>query len=52
MLRQIDTSNAALALAVKQFGSNIDPSRAADFVNFAIEKFARLGLLMAETPGA
>jgi hypothetical protein len=43
---------AALASAVKQFANNIEPSRAGDFVNYALEKFARLGLLMAETPTA
>jgi SAM-dependent methyltransferase len=37
---------AALASAVRQFAINIDPSRAPDFVKFALEKFARLGLLM------
>jgi SAM-dependent methyltransferase len=37
----------ALAAAVKQGAFNIDPSRAGDFVDFALEKFARLGLLMA-----
>ena len=40
---------AALAAAVKQIAVNIESSRAADFVNFALEKFARLGLLMADT---
>ena len=39
---------AALASAVKQIAVNIDPSRAQDFVNYALEKFARLGLLMAD----
>ena len=38
---------AALVAAVPQFAVNIDPSRAPDFVKFALEKFARLGLLMA-----
>ena len=41
---------AALASAVKQIAVSIDPSRAEDFVNYALEKFARLGLLMAEEP--
>ena len=39
---------AALASAVRQFVVHIDPSRAADFVKFALEKFARLGLLMGD----
>jgi hypothetical protein len=39
---------AALATAVRQFAANIDPSLAPDFVKFALEKFARLGLLMAD----
>ena len=39
---------AALAAAVKQVAVDIDPSRAQDFVNYALEKFARLGLLMAD----
>ena len=39
----------ALAGAVKQMAVDIDPSRAQDFVNFALEKFARLGLLMPDT---
>ena len=39
---------AALASAVKQIAVNIDPSRAQDFVNYALEKFARLGLLMPD----
>ena len=39
---------AALAAAVKQIAVDIDPSRAQDFVNYALEKFARLGLLMAD----
>ena len=37
---------AALAAAVRQVAVNIDPSRAQDFVTYALEKFARLGLLM------
>jgi SAM-dependent methyltransferase len=40
---------AALATAVKHVATNIDWSRADDFVKFALEKFARLGLLMADT---
>lgn len=40
---------AALAAAVKQIAVNIDWSRAGDFVNFALDKFARLGLLMPDT---
>ena len=38
---------AALAAAVRQFAVNIDPSRAQAFVDYALEKFARLGLLIA-----
>jgi hypothetical protein len=38
----------ALAFAVKKIAVNIDPSRAQDFVNYALEKFARLGLLIAD----
>ena len=38
---------AALAAAVTRLAIDIDPSRAADFVDFALKKFARLGLLMA-----
>jgi SAM-dependent methyltransferase len=41
---------AALAAAVKQVAINIDPSRAEHFVDYAVEKFARLGLLMAGGP--
>jgi hypothetical protein len=41
---------AALAAAVKQIAVDIDPSRAQDFVDYALEKFARLGLLMADGP--
>jgi protein-L-isoaspartate O-methyltransferase len=40
---------AALAAAVKHIAFNIESSRAGDFVNFALEKFARLGLLMPDT---
>ena len=43
---------AALAAAVTQVTVNIEASRAADFVNYALEKFARLGLLMADPPAA
>ena len=39
---------AALASAIKQIAVNIDPSRAQDFVDYALEKFARLGLLMPD----
>jgi hypothetical protein len=39
---------AALAAAVRQFAVNIDPSRAQDFVDYALKKFAQLGLLMAD----
>jgi hypothetical protein len=38
---------SALAAAVKQIAIDIDPSRALGFVDYALEKFARLGLLMA-----
>ena len=43
---------AALASAVRQIAVDIDPSRAPDFVNYALEKFARLGLLQTEQPTA
>jgi len=43
---------AALAAAVKQIALDIDPSRATDFVAYALEKFARLGLLVAERSAA
>ena len=43
---------AALAAALRSAGIPIEPSRAADFVDYALQKFARLGLLMAETPAA
>jgi SAM-dependent methyltransferase len=39
---------AALAAAVRQFAVDFDPSRAQDFVDYALAKFARLGLLMLE----
>ena len=42
---------AALAGAVRQLGLPIDASRAAEFVDYALQKFARLGLLMAD-PGS
>jgi len=38
---------AALAAAVPRLAIEIEPSRAADFVDYALKKFARLGLLMA-----
>ena len=38
---------AALAAAVSQFAVDIDPSCAGHFVDYALEKFARLGLLIA-----
>jgi hypothetical protein len=38
----------ALAAAAKQIAVDIDPSHTEDFVNYALEKFARLGLLMAD----
>jgi hypothetical protein len=38
----------ALASAARQVAVGIDPSRAPDFVKFALEKFARLGLLSAD----
>ena len=40
---------AALAAVVKRITGNIDPSRARDFVDYALEKFARLGLLMPDS---
>ena len=40
---------AALASSVS---SSIGPARAADFVDYALKKFARLGLLIADTPTA
>ena len=43
---------AALAAALRSAGIPIEPARAADFVDYALQKFARLGLLMAETPAA
>jgi hypothetical protein len=45
-------SRAALAAALRPAGIHIEPSRAADFVDYALQKFARLGLLMAETSAA
>jgi SAM-dependent methyltransferase len=39
---------ASLATFVGTFAIDLDPSRAADFVRFALDKFARLGLLMPE----
>ena len=39
---------AAHASAVKQIAVNIDPLHAQDFVIYALEKFARLGLLMPD----
>ena len=38
---------AALAAAVPRLAIDIGPSRAAEFVDYALKKFARLGLLMA-----
>ena len=43
---------AALAAAVKQVALDIDPSRAPGFVDYALEKFARLGLLQADRPAS
>lgn len=43
---------AALATAARQIAVNIDPARAGDFVDYALEKFARLGLLLADAPTA
>ena len=43
---------AALASAARQVMLNIEPSHAVEFVGYALEKFARLGLLMAEPPAA
>jgi hypothetical protein len=43
---------AALAAALKPAGIHIEPSRAAGFVDYALQKFARLGLLTAETAAA
>jgi len=40
---------AALVSAVRELGIQREPSRAAEFVDFALQKFARLGLLMADT---
>jgi len=41
-------TRAELASAVKQIAVGIDPSRATDFVKYALEKYARLGLLMTD----
>jgi len=38
---------AALAAAVANLALNIGSSRAGDFVDYALQKFARLGLLVA-----
>jgi len=43
---------AALAAALRSAGIPIEPSRAAGFVDYALQKFARLGLLMAQAPAA
>jgi SAM-dependent methyltransferase len=43
---------AALASSLGRLGIQLDPSRAGEFVDYALQKFARLGLLMAETPTA
>ena len=43
---------AALAAAVPGLAVGIDKSRAADFVDYALKKFAGLGLLLAETSSA
>jgi SAM-dependent methyltransferase len=43
---------AALAAALKPAGIHIEPSRAAGFVDYALQKFARLGLLTAEATAA
>ncbi|HEX2542723.1 MAG TPA: class I SAM-dependent methyltransferase [Caldimonas sp.] len=40
---------AALVAAVRALGIQKDPSQATGFVDFALEKFARLGLLMTTT---
>jgi len=39
---------AALVAAVGKLALNIPPSRAADFVDYVLQKFARLGLLLAD----
>jgi hypothetical protein len=38
----------ALEAAARQIALHIDPSRAPDFVSYALDKFARLGLLLAD----
>ena len=43
---------AALAAAVPRLAINVEPSRAADFVDYALKKFARLGLLLPDTTAA
>ena len=43
---------AALAAAVKQLAMNIEASRVAEFVEYALQKFARLGLLVADPASA
>ena len=43
---------AALAAALRPAGILIEPARARDFVDYALQKFARLGLLVAEVPAA
>jgi SAM-dependent methyltransferase len=43
---------AALAQATRQVAIDIEPSHAEDFVDYALAKFARLGLLMADPPAA
>jgi hypothetical protein len=45
-------NRAALAAGLRLAGIQIEPSRAADFVDYALQKFARLGLLLEETPAA
>ena len=42
---------AALAAAVRRYAPDLDPARAPHFVDFAVQKFARLGLLMADVVG-
>jgi hypothetical protein len=37
---------------VRQVTAGIEPSRATDFVEFALEKFARLGLLVPTATAA
>jgi protein-lysine methyltransferase-like protein len=43
---------SVLASAVRNVARGIEPSRATDFVEFALEKFARLGLLMPTATAA